>query len=146
MRPRKNVLVFSARETDMAETLFVLNNQTRIRARAVHTLEAFSEQLVTFMPDAALLFHDGQPSPTAECSTAAHDRGVPHLLVARTSDFPQCQASMLLTKKQSDMANILDGLRIVLARKRGPKPDRSISQDLTLLSGYNAAAANARLA
>lgn len=148
MRPRKKILAFAAQELGAGVLIFAIDNTGRFRTRAVHTAADFRTQIAEFAPDAALVFYDGPQDERAvrACQLAAYDAGISQLFVSRSKVSPNPGlGTMFLPRAQSAMSEILNALRIMCGRKRGPKKADSAHQQYIREAGQHVAEANGRL-
>ncbi len=92
--------------------------------------------------------HDGDlENADRACERAALEQRLPILAVSRISHLlDACFASMTLGPKQADMEHIVEGLRILLMRKRQPRSVDSRNAQIDRVWGEIRAATNARLA
>lgn len=147
MRPRKKVLIFTAQELGAGVLIFVINNGTRYRARAVHTVEDFARELTEFAPDALLVCSDGADADLVlQIERDAFARDVATLRFGKRADrFTRGYATAVLGGAQVTMSEILHRLWLMCARKRGPKKKGSHNATEAILAGQHAAEHNERL-
>ena len=128
MRPKKKVLLYCYSEAILSVTKFML--ETRLYAvYAVESLAVGAELIEskrTEFFDAAVIIRSELHDYAADMIDVSNKFNIPTMLVDRLQNVPiNVVANAVLYPPANMPANIVETLKILCARKRGPKPVRA---------------------
>ena len=132
MRPRKQILLWAEREDQAGRLAFVLNTQPHFAVTKAVTDAEFAKA-VTREWDLVIVPTAVSPRRTANKAALAHRAaGSPVLILTweKGTLAPQSPDAAIVRPHGASNAEIIERVRNLTARKRGPKPERAKEKEL----------------